>query len=202
MIILGLTGSIGMGKSTTAAMFSDASVPVYDADAAVHELYAVGGAAVGPLSERFPSSVRDDAIDRAALRDIVLNDTAAMSELEQIVHPLAREAQMAFVDEAREADAALVLLDIPLLYETGGNAYCDYVAVVTAPASVQRARVLARSGVTEDMLEAILAKQMPDMEKRARADFIISTAFDFDFTRAHVAAIIELLESLYRQNHD
>lgn len=193
MKILGLTGSIGMGKSATAEMFAAAGVPVYDADAAVHALYSKGGAAVGPLSERFPECVRDGAVDRPALREHVLNDPGALSDLEQIVHPLARAEQVKFIAAAEENQAPLVLLDIPLLYETGGNTYCDYVAVVSAPVEIQRARILAREGMTEVTLDAIMAKQMPDAEKRARADFVISTAFGFDFTRAHVAAIIDLL---------
>ena len=139
MKILGLTGSIGMGKTATAAMFRTLNVPVYDADAEVHALYMRGGAAVGPLSERFEGIVRDGAIDRAALRTQVIGNPAAMSDLEAIVHPLVRETQMRFRAEARASGAIFAVLDIPLLFETGGQAYCDLVAVVTAPADVQRA---------------------------------------------------------------
>lgn len=196
MIILGLTGSIGMGKSATAKMFADAGVPVYDADAAVHALYEKGGAAVRPLSERFEGIVSDGAIDRSALRKHVIDNPKAMSDLEAIVHPLVAKSQLKFRKEAEASGAALAVLDIPLLFETGGDARCDYVAVVTAPADVQRERVLSRPGMTEDAFAAILAKQTPDSEKRARADFVISSAFGFEFARQHVAAIIDLLTKL------
>ncbi|MGE0044366.1 MAG: dephospho-CoA kinase, partial [Hyphomonadaceae bacterium] len=170
MILLGLTGSIGMGKSATAQMFREAGVPVYDADAAVHALYAKGGAAVAPIAEAFPSAVKDGAVDRGALSGLVLNDPEAMRGLESIVHPLVRQAQMQFLDRHRKAGAAIVVLDIPLLFEGGGERFLDAVAVVSAPAAVQRARVLARPGMTPEKFEAILAKQMPDAEKRKRAD--------------------------------
>lgn len=193
MIILGLTGSIGMGKSATAAMFAEAGVPVYDADAAVHSIYAEGGLAVEPLGERFPGVIVDGAVSRQRLRDIVMEDPEAMKDLEAIVHPLVGETQARFRRDAIHSGARLAVLDIPLLYETGGNARCDYVAVVTAPPEVQRARVMDRQEMSEADFEKILAKQMPDAEKRARADFIISSAFGFDFTRTHVNAIIDLL---------
>jgi dephospho-CoA kinase len=190
---LGLTGSIGMGKSATAAMFADAGVPVYDADAAVHALYAKGGAAVGPVGAAFPSAIIDEAVDRSRLRDLVLADADALARLNAIVHPLVGQSQIDFREQALASGAPLMVLDIPLLFETGGEARVDHVAVVTAPANVQRNRVLARPGMTEDAFEAILAKQTPDAEKRTRADFVISTAFGFEFTRAHVEAIIALL---------
>ncbi|WP_084396295.1 dephospho-CoA kinase [Henriciella aquimarina] len=193
MIILGLTGSIGMGKSATAAMFAEADIPVYDADAAVHSIYARGGLAVEPLGERFPSVVVDGAVSRQKLRDIVLEDPDALKDLEAIVHPLVGETQSQFRRDAIHGGAKLAVLDIPLLYETGGDARCDYTAVVTAPARVQRARVMMREEMSEEDFERILAKQMPDADKRARADFVISTAFGFDFTRTHVNAIIDLL---------
>ena len=193
MIILGLTGSIGMGKSATAAMFAEAGVPVYDADAAVHSIYARGGLAVEPLGERFPGVVVDGAVSRQRLRDIVMEDPEAMKDLESIVHPLVGETQVQFRRDAIHSGARLAVLDIPLLYETGGDARCDYVAVVTAPPEVQRARVMQREEMSEADFEKILAKQMPDADKRARADFVISTAFGFDFTRTHVNAIIDLL---------
>lgn len=192
---LGLTGSIGMGKSATASMFAEAGVPVYDADAAVHALYARGGAAVGPVGAAFPSVIIDAAVDRTRLRDIVLADTDALARLNSIVHPLVGQSQINFREQATASGAPLIVLDIPLLFETGGEARVDHVAVVTAPANVQRKRVLARDGMTEDAFEAILAKQTPDAEKRARADFVISTAFSFEFTRAHIEAIIELLSN-------
>ncbi|MEQ8558019.1 MAG: dephospho-CoA kinase [Henriciella sp.] len=199
MIILGLTGSIGMGKSATAAMFAEAGIPVYDADAAVHSIYTKGGLAVEPLSERFPGVVVDGAISRQRLRDIVMEDPEAMKDLEAIVHPLVGETQAQFRRDAIHSGAKLAVLDIPLLYETGGDSRCDYVAVVSAPPDIQRARVMMREEMSESDLEKILAKQMPDADKRARADFVISTAFGFDFTRTHVNAIVELLTRMERE---
>ncbi len=201
MIILGLTGSIGMGKSATAAMFATEGLPVYDADAAVHALYEKGGAAVAPLSERFGDILKDGAVDRAALRAKVVDHPDAMKDLEQIVHPLVRQSQLNFRQQALESESKIAVLDIPLLFETGGDQRCDFVAVVTAPADLQKARVLARGEMSEEQFEQIRAKQMSDADKRARADFIISTAFGFDFARAHVQAIIELLNGL-EQNDD
>lgn len=196
MKILGLTGSIGMGKSSTAAMFADAGYPVYDADAAVHALYAPGGAAVGPLSERFGDILKNNGVDRAALRAKVVDDPDAMRDLEAIVHPLVGQSQLSFRQQAIESKASFAVLDVPLLYETGGDQRCDMVAVVTAPADVQKARVLLRGEMSEEQFENIRSKQMPDAEKRARADFVISTAFGFDFTRAHVQAIIDLIDGM------
>lgn len=196
MKILGLTGSIGMGKSATASMFREANIAVYDADAEVHALYEVDGAAVGPLSERFENILRDGAIHRPALRTAVLSDPEAMADLESIVHPLVGASQLNFRKHTEASGAAFAVLDIPLLFETGGNKRCDLVAVVSAPVDVQRARVLARPDMTEASFEAILSKQMPDADKRAKADFIISTAFGFDFARAHVHAIIDLMNQL------
>ena len=196
MIILGLTGSIGMGKSATAQMFREAGVPVYDADAAVHALYEKGGAAVAPLSARFEGVVRDGAVDRPALRAAVLADAGAMKDLEAIVHPLVGQTQLDFRAEAEASGAAFCVLDIPLLFETGGDKRCDYVVVVSAPPDVQRARVLDRPGMTDASFEAILSKQMPDADKRARADFIVSTGFGFDFARAQIQAIVDLLNRM------
>ena len=196
MIILGLTGSIGMGKSATAELFREEGVAVYDADAEVHALYAKGGAAVVPVGAAFPGVGVGGVIDRGILRDRVLNDADAMKQLERIVHPLAGEAQKNFRDEARKGGARFVVLDIPLLYEAGGFAYCDYIAVVTAPSEVQRERVLSRPGMTPETLDAILAKQMPDAEKRAKADFIISTAHGFEFARDCVRAIVSLMNRM------
>ena len=196
MIILGLTGSIGMGKSATAQMFAEAGIPVYDADAAVHSIYEKGGLAVTPLGERFPGVVVDGAISRQRLRDIVLEDPDAMKDLEGIVHPLVGETQIRFRQEAKASGARLAVLDIPLLYETGGDKRCDYVAVVTAPEGVQRERVMSRQEMSEADFEKILAKQVPDADKRAMADFIISTAFGFEFARTHVNAIIDLLTGM------
>ncbi len=195
MKTLGLTGSIGMGKSATADMFRDAGIPVYDADAAVHALYERGGAAIGPLSEMFGNVVQDGAIHRPSLRAAVLNNPEAMAELETVVHPLVGETQLKFRQDALASGAVFAVLDVPLLYETGGDKRCDLVAVVTAPEALQRERVVARPGMTEGAFEAIRAKQMSDADKRARADFVISTAFGFEFTRTHVLAIVELLKS-------
>ncbi len=184
---LGLTGSIGMGKSTTAAMFADLGVPVWDADACVHALYAQGGAAVGPIGAAFPAAIAAGAVDRAALRAIITADPTALKRLESLVHPLTNAAREAFL--AAHQRAALVLLDIPLLFETGAEAQCDKVAVVTAPAETQRARVLARPNMTEAQLDLILARQMPDADKRARADYLIETR-SLAETRAQVQKLV------------
>ncbi|MFG1360766.1 dephospho-CoA kinase [Xanthobacter pseudotagetidis] len=191
MWTLGLTGSIGMGKSATAAMFRDLGVPVHDADAAVHLLYA--GAAVAPVEAAFPGVTRDGAIDRPALSARVLNDAAAMARLEAIVHPLVRAEENKFLDAARRAGARLAVLDIPLLFETGGDRRVDAVAVVSAPIAVQRARVLDRPGMTEARFEAILAKQMPDAEKRRRAHFVIDTGRGFEAARHQVEGVARAL---------
>ena len=193
MIILGLTGSIGMGKSATATLFREAGVPVYDADAAVHALYAEGGAAVEPIEAAFPGVVESGAVDRTKLRTRVLDNPDAMKILEGIVHPLAGEAQLHFRRKAHGEGAAFSVLDIPLLFETGGDRHCDYTLVVTAPADVQRERVLARPGMTAEAFASILARQMPDADKRANADFILSTAHGFDFARDQVQAIVDLM---------
>ena len=176
MIVLGLTGSIGMGKSTTADLFRAAGVPVHDADATVHTLYAGGGAAVSPIEAEFPGVVRDGAIDRAALAARVLGDDAAVKRLEAIVHPLVRAAETDFLASARARGDRIVVLDIPLLFETGGAARVDAVVTVTAPAAVQRARVLARPGMSEAKFAQILARQLPDAEKRRRSHFLVDTA--------------------------
>lgn len=190
MIVLGLTGSIGMGKSTTAAMFQDAGVPVYDADAAVHALYAAGGAA-GPLLEAaFPGVTRDGAVDRAALGARVLGDADALRRLEAIVHPLVGHSRAGFFEAATAAGADVMVLDIPLLFETGGERNVDAVVVVSAPAEVQRERVLARPGMTEEKLAAILARQLPDGEKRARADYVIDTGQGLEAARARVTEVL------------
>lgn len=199
---LGLTGSIGMGKSATAAMFAEAGVPVYDADAAVHMLYAQGGAAVEPVGSAFEGVIEGGAIVRAALREIVLADPKALAELNSIVHPLVARSQMEFREAAIAAKAALGVLDIPLLFETGGDARCDYVAVVSASGALQRTRVLARGTMSEAEFETILEKQTPDAEKRARADFVISTGFGFEFARDQVQAIIALMTRLDAEEPD
>ena len=186
---LGLTGSIGMGKSTTASMFAEAGVPVHDADATVHALY--GGPAAPAIEEAFPGTVRDGVVDRAALSGRVVGDRAAMARLEAIVHPLVRAADDAFRQRAREEGHPVAVLDIPLLFETGGAERMDAVLVVSAPAEVQRARVLARPGMDEAKFEAILARQVPDAEKRARAHYRIDTSRGLDAARKRVDEIIE-----------
>ena len=187
--VLGLTGSIGMGKSATAQMFARLGVPVHDADAAVHALYGPGGEAAAAIEGAFPGVLdAGGGVDRVRLREAVIGSPERMARLEAIVHPLVRAASRAFLDDY--ATAALVVLDIPLLYETGGEGRCDAVAVVSAPLEVQRARVLARPGMTEAALAAILAKQMPDAEKRARADYVIDTGRGFEVTEAEVARIV------------
>ncbi|MDP3853084.1 dephospho-CoA kinase [Phenylobacterium sp.] len=190
MLRLGLTGSIGMGKSTTAAMFREAGIPVYDADAAVADLYVTGGAAVAPLEAEFPGVTKDGAVDREALRSRVLGDDAAMARLNAIVHPLVGADRVGFFKAATESGADMVVLDIPLLYETGGEANMDAVVVVSAPADQQRARVLARPGMTPERLDAILSRQMPDADKRARADFVVETGDGLEPARRQVAEII------------
>lgn len=188
MIVLGLTGSIGMGKSTTAKMFAEAGVPVHDSDEAVHRLYA--GKAAPLVEAAFPGTTRSGAVDRAALAERVLGDAPALKRLEAIIHPLVRADADSFLAENRAAGAPLAVLDIPLLFETGGGNRVDKVVVVTAPPEVQRARVLARPGMNEEKLASILARQVPDAEKRRRADFVIDTGQGFDAARAAVKAII------------
>lgn len=191
MIRLGLTGSIGMGKSTTAAMFAEAGIPVHDSDAAVHELYS--GDAAPLIETAFPGTAMDGVVDRKRLGERVLGDAEALARLEAIVHPLVAAHEAAFVDHARAEGADLVILDIPLLFEVGAEDRVDKVLVVTAPADVQRERVLARPGMTEDRFAAILARQVPDRAKRAKADFIIDTSLGMDCARAKVADLIAVL---------
>ena len=190
MRILGLTGSIGMGKSATLAMFAEAGVPVYDADAEVHRLYEKGGAAVAPVGEAFPGVVVDGAIDRQILGARVLADDAQLQRLQGIVYPLMAGKREAFLNAAKASGAPFAVLDIPLLYETGGEGSVDAVAVVSAPADLQRARVLARPGMTEAKFESILAKQTPDAEKRRRADYVIDSSQGLEAARAQVAKIV------------
>ncbi|MBB6409733.1 dephospho-CoA kinase [Mesorhizobium sangaii] len=188
MIVLGLTGSIGMGKSTTARMFAEAGVPVHDSDEAVHRLYA--GKAAPLVEAAFPGTTDAGVVDRAKLGARVLGDATALKRLEAIIHPLVRADVEAFLGRHRAAGAPLAVLDIPLLFETGGRHRVDKVVVVTAPAEVQRQRVLARPGMTEDKLASILAKQVPDADKRRQADFIIDTGQGMDAARAAVKAIV------------
>ncbi len=196
--VLGLTGSIGMGKSTTAQMFRDLGVAVYDADAAVHDLYRAE--AVKHVAVMFPGVVDHDetgqeTINRVRLSKLVLGHPDRLAALEAIVHPLVRAREQAFVAQARAVGTRLVVLDIPLLFESGGEARCDAVAVVTAPPQVQRDRVLSRPGMSQASLDAILARQLPDADKRARAAYIIDTGKGLDDARAQVAAIVAAVSS-------
>ena len=191
MIVLGLTGSIGMGKSTTARMFRDAGVPVHDSDETVHRLYA--GKAAELIEKRFPGVVHEGLVDREKLAKAVLGQPNALKDLERIVHPLVRADADAFLERHRQEGARLALLDIPLLFETGGEDRVDRIVVVTAPAAVQRERVLARPGMTEEKFEAILSRQVPDAEKRRRADYIIDTGQGMDAARRRVADIVDEL---------
>lgn len=175
MRVIGLTGSIGMGKSTTAQMFRDAGLAVLDSDAVVHEVYS--GPATAKIEAAFPGTVSEGVVDRKKLAAAVLGDDAALKRLEAIVHPYVWAARAKFLAERRAAGDALAVLDIPLLFETGADKNVDVIVVVTAPEDVQRARVLARPGMTEEKFEAILAKQVPDAQKRARADFVIDTSY-------------------------
>ena len=191
MILLGLTGSIGMGKSTVARMFAAEDVPVFDADAAVHRLQGPGGRLVAAIEAAFPGSTGDAGVDRAALGDAVLGRADRLAVLEALVHPAVGEERAVFL--ADHAAAPLVVLDIPLLFETGGERSVDRVAVVSAPAAVQRARVLARPGMTPSRFDAILARQLSDADKRARADLVIDTGVSIDQTFAQVKAVIACL---------
>ena len=182
---LGLTGSIGMGKSTTAALFADEGIPVWDADATVHRLYALGGAATSLVAAMFPDVMEDGSVSRPKLRERIASDPAVLDRLQAAVHPLVAQDRASFL-QGRTED--IVLLDIPLLYETGAEAGCDAVVVVTAPPEVQRARVLARGEMTAAEFEVILFRQMPDAEKRARADYVIETT-TLDAASAAVRAI-------------
>lgn len=189
---LGLTGSIGMGKSTTARLFAEAGVPVWDADAAVHRLYAPGGAAVAPVAALCPAALQQGAIDRVALKQWIATDPAALSALEAVVHPLVAADREDFAARAIADGASLIVFDIPLLFEKGTEAQMDATLLVTAPPALQRARVLSRPGMTEEQFTALLSRQMPDRDKRARADHIIET-LSLDSARAAVHALIAYL---------
>jgi len=191
--VLGLTGSIGMGKSTTAQMFRDLGVPVWDADATVHRLYAKGGAAVAPVTTLVPDAQTDGAIDRAVLKHAIQTDPGILSKLEAIVHPLVAKDRKAFLGE--NAAQPLVVLDIPLLFETGGDAHVDATLVVSTDPETQRARVVARPGMTEQAFADLLSRQMPDAEKRARADYVIETN-TIDETRSQIETLVSRLKGL------
>lgn len=195
MIKIGLTGSIAMGKSTTAAMFEAAGAPVHDADAAVHRLYAAGGAAVGPVGALYAPAIVDGAVDRAALKTAIQADPTLLPRIEAVVHPLVTADRDAFLTKAAADGAEIVVFDVPLLFETGADAAVDAVVVVTAKPHTQRQRALARAGMTEDILAKILENQLPDAEKRRRADFVICTEQGYDQARAQVAAILAELSA-------
>ena len=190
MKVIGLTGGIGMGKSTAAAAFRRAGLPVFDADAAVHALQARGGRAVPAIARAFPAAVRDGAVDRAALRAAAIQDPAALRTLERILHPLVRAQQAAFLAQARRARRPAAVLDVPLLLETGGGRRVDLVVVVSAPPSVQLARVLARRRMTRGEVAAIIARQMPDREKRRRADVVIPTGLSRHFAQRRLRRLL------------
>ena len=190
MIVLGLTGSIAMGKSRAAARFRAFGVPVFDSDAQVHALFAPGGAAVAAVARAFPGSLAEDAIDRTALGRMTLGNPVALRRLEAIVHPLVRAAQLRFLATACRAGAGLVVLDVPLLYETGGEKRVDAVVVVTTSPELQRERVLARGTMDAAKLDSIIARQMPDAEKRKRADFVVDTSHGLDPVRAQIKDIL------------
>ncbi|GGG15811.1 MULTISPECIES: dephospho-CoA kinase [Rhizobium] len=193
MIVIGLTGSIGMGKTTTAGMFGDAGIPVNDSDAVVHDLYKTD--AVKPVGEAFPGSIREGAIDRVELARQLSLDPGGFSRLEAIVHPLVRDREKQFLERQRSAGADLVLLDIPLLFETGAEKRVDVVVVATCDPQIQRQRVLARPGMTEEKFKLILNRQLPDSQKRERADFLVDTGCGLDQAKKRVEQIINLLRS-------
>jgi dephospho-CoA kinase len=195
MITIGLTGSVGMGKSTTAAMFAEEGAPVYDADAEVHRLQAPGGAAVGPIEAAFPGVVKDGVIDRTALGARVFGHPEELKRLNAIIYPMLGAGRAAFFEKAERDGVDAVVLDIPMLFETGGEGRMDVVVVVTAPEPVQRERVLARPGYDAARLDAILARQMPDAEKRARAHFVIDTGQGLEHAREQVHAVMAKLRS-------
>jgi dephospho-CoA kinase len=194
MFILGLTGSLAMGKSATAKMFVEEGVPVHDADAVVHKLYE--GEATPAIEAAFPGTTANGRVDRDKLAQRVLGDAAAIKKLEAIVHPLVHAASAKFLAEAERSGAAVAVLDVPLLFETGGDKRCDAVVVVSAPAEMQRERAFRRPGMSDDKLAAILAKQMPDEEKRRRADFVVDTSQGFDHARAQVRDILKAVAKM------
>lgn len=197
MLVLGLTGSIGMGKSTTAKLFEEAGVPVYDADATVHKIYE--GEAVPAIEAAFPGTVVNGRVDRALLSAKVVHDAAAMKRLEQIVHPMLRSHHQTFLDDAESSGAAVAVVDVPLLFETGGEKRVDAVVVVTTSPIVQRERILARENMTPEKLDAILARQMPDAEKRKRADFVVDTSHGLDPVRARIREILAAAAKMPRR---
>jgi dephospho-CoA kinase len=188
MLLLGLTGSIGMGKSTTAKLFAEAGVPVYDADATVHMLYE--GEAAAAIEAAFPGTTADGKVDRNKLSVRVVHDSAAIKQLEQIVHPMLGASRQKFLDDAERSGAPVAVVDVPLLFETGGEKRVDAVVVVTTTPEIQRQRILARDNMTSEKLDAILARQLPDAEKRRRADFVVDTSHGLDPVRARIRDIL------------
>lgn len=201
MIILGLTGSIAMGKTTVTNQFAHAGAATTNADAIVHALLEKDAKVIAAVQEAFPQAVENGIVNRRALGDAVFADSAAMKTLENLLHPRVRAAEVAFVLKAQKEGKWLVVLDIPLLFETGADARCDKVVVVSASAEIQRERVMSRSGMTEEKFRAILARQMPDAEKRARADYIIETDNGLEHSAAQVRAIIDELQQLEGHRH-
>jgi len=197
MLVLGLTGSIGMGKSTTAKLFQEAGVPVYDADATVHKIYE--GEAVPAIEAAFPGTIVNGKVDRALLSAKVVHDTDAMKRLEQIVHPMLRSHHQNFLDDAESSGAPVAVVDVPLLFETGGEKRVDAVVVVTTSPEVQRERILARDNMTPEKLDAILARQTPDAEKRKRADFLVDTSHGLDPVRAQIREILAAAAKMPRR---
>jgi dephospho-CoA kinase len=195
--VLCLTGSLGMGKSATAKLFAEAGVPVHDSDAVVHALYE--DEAVAAIEQAFPGTTAGGKVDRAKLSAVVIADKAALARLEAIVHPLVGAARSKFLAEAEANDIPVVVLDIPLLFEIGGEARCNAVVVVSAPAEVQRTRAFERPGMTEEKFTALVAKQVPDAEKRRRADFIVDTSKGFDHARAQVRDILDTVAKMQQQ---
>ena len=197
MLILGLTGSIGMGKSTTAKLFTEAGVPVYDADATVHRIYE--GEAAPAIEAAFPGTTVNGKVDRARLSERVMHDPAAIRRLEQIVHPMLRSHHQKFLEEAEKSGAPVAVMDVPLLYETGGETRVDAVVVVTTSPEVQRERILARENMTGEKLDAILARQLPDAEKRKRADFVVDTSHGLDPVRSRIRDILDQVVKMPRR---
>ena len=197
MLILGLTGSIGMGKSTTAKLFVEAGVPVYDADATVHMIYE--GEAAPAIEAAFPGTTVNGKVDRARLSERVMHDPAAIRRLEQIVHPMLRSHHQKFLEEAEKSGAPVAVMDVPLLYETGGETRVDAVVVVTTSPEVQRERILARENMTGEKLDAILARQLPDAEKRKRADFVVDTSHGLDPVRSRIRDILDKVVKMPRR---
>jgi len=197
MLILGLTGSIGMGKSTTAKLFTEAGVPVYDADATVHRIYE--GEAAPAIEAAFPGTTVNGKVDRARLSERVMHDPAAIRRLEAIVHPMLRSHHQKFLEEAEKSGAPVAVMDVPLLYETGGETRVDAVVVVTTSPEVQRERILARENMTGEKLDAILARQLPDAEKRKRADFVVDTSHGLDPVRSRIRDILDQVVKMPRR---